>query len=228
MKHFLSRINHWWSGRTADNRSRPAPARLPILLVVEGKNDVLFLKSISAILSRGDPTLPDLQVWEMETRCLFLPTGGDVANWTMHLAALQIPQFHLYDRESGSATDARRAQISLLNLQPQVRACLTNKRALENYLSAQAVRDGLGLDIVIDDDSPVADDAAQAILRRASPDHTWEALPPRCRKRRRDRAKRLLNSIAIKHMSAARLAARDPQGELVGWLRTIVELSSST
>lgn len=228
MKHLLTRLRSWWSSSSAGNWSRAVPNRLPVLIVVEGTNDILFLKGISAILSRSEPQLPNLTDWEFEGRCLFLPTGGDVASWTMQLAALRLPQFYLFDRETGSTTDVRRAHIALLKLQPHLRAFLTNKRALENFLSTEAVRDGLGLEIVITDDSHVADDTAKAVLHRASPDPSWEALPPRSRKRRRDKAKRLLNTIAVRHMSTARLAARDPHGELAGWLRTIVELSHST
>ena len=68
-------------------------------------------------------------------------------------------------------------------------------------------------------------DQSQAILRRANPGRDWGDVPPRARKKRRDRAKRLLNTIAVRHMTAERLVERDPRGDVVGWLRVIVELS---
>src|SRR5207249_808176 len=91
---------------------------------------------------------------------------------------------------------------------------LDQKTVPENYLHAAAVYDGLALDVAIDDETHVADVVAQAILRRSDPGIEWDTLPPRSRKRRRDRAKRLLNTIAVRHMTAERLAERDPQGEL--------------
>jgi hypothetical protein len=144
MKHFLTRLRAWWPGRPPP-RSPSAPPAQPVLIVVEGANDILFLKNISSILSRGDPSLPDLLTWELDGRCLFLPTGGDVARWTLRLAGLQLPQLHVYDRESGAVTDSRRAHVALLNLRPDTRAYLTSKLALENYLHSAAVRDALAI-----------------------------------------------------------------------------------
>lgn len=163
MKHLLNRLRDWWSSRPSGQRGPPHPSRLPVLLVVEGVNDIHFLTNISAILGRNNASLPNLLTWELEGRCLFLPTGGDIAGWTMQLAALQLPQFHLYDRETGPIADARRQHLTLLKLQPRSSAFLTGKRSLENYLHAAAVYDGLALDVAIDDETHVADAVAQAI-----------------------------------------------------------------
>jgi len=38
------------------------------------------------------------------------------------------------------------------------------------------------------------------------------------------RVKRCLNTVAVEHMSLARLAERDPGGEVLGWLKDITAL----
>jgi hypothetical protein len=96
-KHFLKRLRAWWSNWPSGSRAPPSQ-HLPVLLVVEGVNDVQFLKSISSILARTDPSLPDLLQWEFDGRCLFLPTGGEVASWTLRLSALPTPQLSLRSR----------------------------------------------------------------------------------------------------------------------------------
>lgn len=230
MKQFWLGLQAWWTStwrsRAVQRRNSFRPS--PILLVVEGTNDIQFLRNISAVLNREDSRVPDLCLWEQQNRCLFLPTGGDAAPWTSHLAALQLPEFHLYDREVGGVTEARAAFVRQLNRRPRCRATLTTKRALENYLHPAAIRAALGIDLVIDDETPVADATAQAILWRNSPQASWDALPHRSRKRRRERAKRLLNTVAVLHMTTIRLRERDPKGEVQGWLHCLEELARST
>jgi hypothetical protein len=54
---------------------------------------------------------------------------------------------------------------------------------------------------------------------------SWELLPLRARKRYRNHVKRWLNTRAVDRMTANRLAERDPDGEVRGWLATIAELA---
>ena len=216
----LSIGRRWWN-----TLFKKSPA--PVLLVVEGAHDATFLKHVSRILSLHDPDLPNLGDWEADGRCLFLPVGGgDAAGWTDRLAFLRLAEFHLYDRELPPTSELRRARVERLNRHPRRRAFETCKRALENYLHPQAVGEALGIELTIHDDTAVAEMTARAIHDRDHPERPWDSLPYRSAKRRRERAKRLLNTQAVERMTAELLAKRDPQGEIAGWLETIAALAA--
>ena len=56
---------------------RPRPPRSArLLVIVEGPNDIEFLRRISAILHRDDPRLPDLADMERRLALVFVPSGG--------------------------------------------------------------------------------------------------------------------------------------------------------
>ncbi|MGO8750972.1 MAG: ATP-dependent endonuclease [Thermoguttaceae bacterium] len=204
----------------------PAPAEKRVLVVVEGKNDIEFLRRASAILHLDDPRLPDLAAWERQGRILFVPFGGELVPWALYLARLDLPTFGLFDREMPPATEGRRQWTEVVNLRPACVARLTLKRTLENYLDPSAIREALGIEVRFSDDDNVADMAARAIYARQGKPGPWESLPPRSRKRRRDRVKTLLNTAAVERMTLARLAERDPGGEIRSWLATIARLAS--
>lgn len=66
-----------------------AEPSLPLLVIVEGENDIQFLKGMSRILHRADPELPDLSRLERDRQLVFLPTGGSNLNvWVSRLASL--------------------------------------------------------------------------------------------------------------------------------------------
>lgn len=44
---------------------------LPLLIVIEGENDIHFLKAISAMLHRQDAALPDLHQLTSTRRAIF-------------------------------------------------------------------------------------------------------------------------------------------------------------
>ncbi len=54
----------------------PHSPRTQALVVVEGPNDIEFLRRISTILHRDDRSLPDLAAMERELALVFVPSGG--------------------------------------------------------------------------------------------------------------------------------------------------------
>jgi hypothetical protein len=236
MSDFRRLFSHLWqrlaphfdpASRNRMQQSLPPDQR--VMVVVEGKNDIEFLRRISVILHLDVPDLPDLAAWERQGKLLFVPFGGsDIRVWTLRLAQLGIPQFYLMDREMPPATEARQQSADVVNLCPRCVARLTSKRTLENYLAPIAIREALGLDVRFSDDDHVPDVVAQAIYARQGKLGPWESLPPRSRKRRRDRAKKSLNTAAVERMTPARLAEKDPQGEVCSWLATIARLAGQS
>jgi putative ATP-dependent endonuclease of OLD family len=193
-----------------------------ILLVVEGVHDIRFLRRISRLLHRVDRRLPDLTDWEQNGRMIFVPTaGGDFLTWAERLANLLLPEFHLYDREAPPATDIRLRAVELVNRRPGCRATITRKRALENYLHPAAILEARGLDLAVSDHDDIPEAAARELLAQRHPHMAWSSLSRRARKRLRDRTKHWLNAEAVDRMTPARLAERDPAGEVRGWLAAI-------
>ena len=210
--------------------SRPNPAGHHlnggprILLVVEGPNDIQFLRRISTILHAEEPQLPNLDTIEQQGRLIFVPYGGDPLLWTHRLAGLNLPEFHLLDRETPPETDTRRRAAEIVNLRPRCRAAVTAKRNLECYLHPAAILEASGIEVEFSDHDSVAELIAGR-RRNSGRQVPWDDLPQRTRRRQCARVKKWLNTRAVERMTPARLAKRDPDGEIRSWLATIARLA---
>jgi hypothetical protein len=190
-----------------------------VLVVVEGTNDAEFLRRISRVLNRRDLAVPDLNQLEVDGRLTFMTASA----FPVSIPALLGKQFHLYDREVPPISDERHRLAEALNRQPSCKAVLTSKRAMENYLHYEAIREASGLRVSFGDLDDVAELAARASLEPGD-SRCWESLSKRSRRRLRDKAKKWLNREAADCMTPERLSERDPDDEVIGWLRTIAEL----
>ena len=199
-----------------------------MFVVVEGTNDISFLKRISAVLHTADSTLPHLARWEQRGELIFVPTGGDLLSWSDRFAPLETAEFHLYDRELSPETELRRKVIERVNVRPGCRAVLTNKRSVENYLHPQALLAAGGRERDIGDFDSVPERVARQRFAASEPDTAWESLSRRARKRCCYHVKRWLNTQVVERMTPELLAARDPEGEVVSWLESIRELAASS
>ena len=124
----------------------PANTSAKVFVLVEGANDIQFLRRISAILHADSPDLPDLGALERKGEILFVPTGGgDLLPWTYRLAALGRAEFFLLDRELSPVTQVRLQLAEIVNLRPKCCAFVTRKRSLENYLHPAAIREARGI-----------------------------------------------------------------------------------
>jgi len=199
-----------------------------VLLVVEGTNDIEFLRRISRLLHSHDPSLPDLWGLERHGEVLFVPFGGGhVRTWSHRLAALGRPEFHLYDHEMPPETEYRHAAAEAVNQRDRCRAVVTRKRSLENYLHPEAISASGNIQVTFDDFDPVAAMVAKQFYRRRRKDPPWELRPRRTRNRMTNHAKRWLNTKVADRMTAEHLEDRDPDGEIRSWLETIARLAES-
>ena len=197
-----------------------------MLLVVEGINDVEFLRRISRMLHRSDASLPDLEQLERDRRIVFLPFGGgNVAAWATRLEPLGCGELHLYDREAGAETHYRVATAKRVNARPNCRAFVMVKRSLENYLHPMALKHTTGIDIQFDDDDAVAELVAKERFTGEEPFVEWETLSRRARKRFANQTKRWLNTSVVDTMTPELLSERDHYGEVVTWLQTIADMT---
>jgi hypothetical protein len=197
----------------AEHRPRPLP------LVVEGRFDLEFLLHLSDRLQSDNPDLPDLRRLSAAGRLIGLPAGGgELITWADRLAPLGCPEFHLYDREQAPETQVRQQVITQIRQRPGCDAALTARRTLENYLHPAAIAAATGVALAFGDHDLVAERLAR---HRPDIDAAWPALSRRSRQRLLQRAKRVLNTQAVRHMTADLLQERDPAGEVRGWFRRI-------
>jgi len=197
----------------------------PLVIVVEGVLDAEFLQHLSDQLQPDISDLPDLGALTAAGQVVWIPAGGgDLRPWATRLAPLGVAEFHLYDREQEPETTLRQMVVDQIRQRRGCEAALTTKRALENYLHSAAIQAATGITVAFGDHDPVA----QRLVRYCPQvNDAWPALSRRSRQRLLNRAKRLLNTLAVRHMTAALLAERDPAGEVLGWFRRIGALLDS-
>ena len=212
-------------------RPNPPPGHNPkprLLVVVEGINDIQFLRRISRILHADQSMLPDLTELEHAGDLLFIPFGGgDLKLWADRLAPFGKPELHIYDRETPAEAKTRQRIQRWVNGRPHCRAFVTGKRSLENYLHPTSIRAACGLELTFDDQDSVPRRVARALHAR-NHEVPWDVLPFRLRKRRCDRAKRWLNTRAVEQMTVPLLAEQDPAGDVISWMQAVGELSGSS
>lgn len=198
-----------------------------VLVVIEGTHDIEFLTRISTLLHADDPTLPDLVGMERNSELIFLPISGHPQAWGKRLAPLNLPEFHLYDREESPVTELRQQTVATINQRCCCRAMLTSKRSLENYLHPQAIQDIADIAPQFGDQDCVATDVAQRVFDNTHDDYSWSQLTRRAQVRLTNRVKHWLNTSAVEKMTLPLLQERDPDGEIISWLETIGQLAKT-
>jgi cell division FtsZ-interacting protein ZapD len=141
------------------------------------------------------------------------------------LAGAASPEVHIYDAEVPPETEIRHQVARIVNLRPGCRTFVMKRRTLEHYLESQAIFEACGVWVEVPDQEDVAEAVARERHRQYSQQIAWEHIPARSRKRRRDKIKRRLNTVAAESMTAERLAQADPDGEIRRWLAAIAELA---
>ncbi len=192
-----------------------APALAPhhgvkLIICVEGPNDIAFISAISKIAHQADNRIVDLNVTQ---DIVIIPLGGSVLkDWVNHnyLQKLGTPEFHIYDSDN---TNAHASECDRINRRGDgSSARMTQKREMENYIHSQIVQELFNIQIEIDDTMDVSTEISN-IIRAANP----EGFSPQT-------VKKKLNKIGAAKMTLELLQSRDPQGEVLGWLRQISEI----
>ena len=197
-------------------------------MVVEGVNDIEFLRRISLMLHANDSSLPNLADMENRGEVIFVPFGGGhVRAWSNRLGPFGRSEFHLYDHELPPETDLRKQAAAVVNDREGCKAVITNKRCLENYLHPQAIFVAGQINVKFDDFDCVAELTARELYWQRPGEIAWQLSPKRSQSRMANRAKRWLNTVAAEHMTRALLDERDPNGEIIGWMSVINKLMAS-
>jgi putative ATP-dependent endonuclease of OLD family len=210
-----------FSDRVAESRDGTC-----LLVVVEGVNDIEFLRRISTTLHKHDATLPDLATREANGQLVFLPIGGgSVIAWSDRLAPIGCCEIHIYDREMPPETELRQTAIRRIKSRAGCHAVLTRMRSLENYLHPDAILAAGGPRVDFGKDDSVPELAAKNAFEIRHPHVSWNTLSRRTQKRLENLAKRWLNRRAVDCMTPELLRQSDPRGDILMWLATIDALA---
>ncbi len=184
---------------------------IKIFVGVEGKYDICFLKTISSILCEDGESLPDLSKAEDEGQLVFIPCGGsNVELWVARLKNLNIPEFHIFDRDNPPGMDPHyKVQADRINELPNAEAVHTSKREMENYIHP---------DIIV---AKVPVYSGPQAVGEAHDHVDVPQLIAHSIGTNQRRAKRLINQELVADMTAELLTAVDPGGELRNWLAAI-------
>lgn len=188
-------------------------SRVKVLLCVEGPKDVTALKYLSGALHMVDPTIPNLATAEAVA---FVVLGGStLEHWvTAHyLKALNLPEVHIYD----SDVEAYGASVAAVNQRGDGSwGVLTTKHEIESYLHADAIHEAFGVQVNVPDGLDADGKAVPKLFAEA-----MHAANPVGNPMNDNTAKKKLGAKAFPLMTAARIAERDPAGEVEGWFRKI-------
>lgn len=214
------------SAAAAEPDSADGSCRVQVLVVVEGINDVQFLRRISRIIHASDAAYLDLAEMEAKGRLIFLPVGGShLSVWSRRLAPLGIGEFYLFDRDVSPLTEEHREIVDAVNRRPGCIAALTGKRNTENYLHPEAVFKAREVRVEFGPDDDLPEIAARRSYELFGGKHRWEDIPFRRQRQMKYRAKHWLNRDAVEAMTVDLLAEQDPDGDVRSWLEAIAWLA---
>ena len=199
----------------------PEPLKPRLLVCVEGPNDVVFFRNISATIHANRNDLPDLSA--NDKVAVFPLGGGTLKDWVTqdYLSGLGIPQYHIYDLDDAVNPQYQAARDSVRARGGNNYAELTVKRETENYLHPDCIQGVFGFPVVFGDMDDVPELVARTQNDNAVGSNPWAGLDDELKKKKRSAAKRRLNRDVTQQMTWAQIQAADPNGNIVSWLEAI-------
>lgn len=187
--------------------------RVKVLLCVEGPTDVEALKSLSSALHAQDSRILNLSA---DPRVAFvLLGGGNLTHWVNehYLKDLNRPEVHIYDNDVAKY----QTHIDTVNSRTDGSwGTLTSKREIESYLDSEAIKHSMNVTITFGDH----DDVPKLVSDALASEPALTNLNP-------GNVKKKLADLAFPLMTADRIAARDPDGDILGWFSKIGSLANS-
>ncbi len=201
----------------------PAPPSYRSIVGMESLDDFRVLFRLAKILHQADRNLPDLQKLAKagEVMCLTFDLP-DPRPFVELFLNFDKPQLYLFSRGSGPMPEARRELIRRIRQEGDCSAVVLRKRAMTNYLHPDAIYEEFLAPVPVDDDTDVPAVMLKHVLSTLK-FPAWDQFDPQLRA---DMAAGVAHELSIKatrRMTAQRLAERDPDGEVAGWLKSIGE-----
>ncbi|MDH5507303.1 MAG: ATP-binding protein [Anaerolineae bacterium] len=198
-----------------------------IFFGVEGQNDIHFFKKISRMLVSNGLDVIDLDELESKGELIFIPVGGsNLALWVSRLTNLNRPEFYIFDRDTKPPSSPKsQAMINDFNDREKCCALSTSKREIENYLHPDAIKlVKPNVDIQFDDYDDVPKLVAKEIHNADNNSNNWDTLSEEKIRKKVSKVKYWLNRDAVANMTLEMLNQRDPNGEVIGWLKQLAKL----
>ncbi len=198
----------------------PEPLKPRLLICVEGPNDVVFFKNISATIHQFRNDLPNLST--NDRIAIFPLGGGTLKDWVTHdyLNGLGITQFHIYDLDDAGNPPYQQQRDEVRARGGQNWAELTVKRETENYLHPGCIQTIFGFAVAFGDMDDLPEIVARTQHDAASP-NPWNTLDIVKQKMKMSNAKKRLNRDVSQLMTWADIQAADQNGDIVRWLEAI-------
>ena len=202
-------------GAVAETLGVTPDSRVKVLLCLEGPTDVSAFKALSKALHAEDNSLPNL---ENDGRVAFIVLGGgNLKHWVdeHYLRGLSRKEVHIYDGDVASYA----ASVATINARGDGSwAAQTIKHEIESYLHSDAINEAFNVLVEVTD-HPVDNKATPKRFAEAySAAQNYDGVM------KDGSAKIRLAERAFPLMTAARIHARDPEGEVVGWMRRIRDM----
>lgn len=193
---------------------------------VEGLNDINFLRNTATALINDGNNVIDLEKLEEEGKIIFIPCGGsNLAYWVSRLANLNIPEFHLYDRDTTPPQPANyQKYCDEINARSLCKAFITEKKEIENYLHKDAIKKAyannkIEIDIPSNfgsfDDVPL--EVAKLVHKASNCPKQWDELAEDKKEKKISYAKKTLCFAATKLMTTKLLEEIDNKKNLLFW-----------
>lgn len=177
-----------------------------VVVCVEGPTDIVAMHSFNRCLREH---YPDMLNIEDNPQVMMIPLGGSILkHWAdyQYLQKLHCKEFHIYDNDVATY----QATVDVINGRGDGSwAGLTQKREIENYLHQDAINEIYGVNVETDSDGVPARFGAAYAAQQG-----WRGLGD-------NNSKKYLSKVFKETMNYARLAARDPNGEVKGWFGRI-------
>ncbi len=189
-----------------------APASEPhtgvkLIICVEGPNDIAFLTAISRIAHQADDGIIDL---EQENSVVIIPLGGSVLrDWVNknYLQKLNTREYHIYDSDNMDKYARERDRVNQRTDGSSARQ--TRKREMENYIHDSIIQNLFNVQIEVTDTMDVSTEISTLIRATNPTGYSPETV------------KKKLNRFGAQMMTMELLRIRDPEDEVLGWLREI-------
>lgn len=197
-----------------------------VFLGVEGRNDIIFLTTISEILHNAGEDVPNLKKAEDDGHLVFVPLGGSSLDlWVSRLKRFNRPEFYLMDRDNQPPEKPKYHAIAEeFGKRANCTVWTTNRKELENYINPDIIKKdyahyaGKGEAF---EDVPIL--FAQAVHEASESDQSWTEVSSKAEKlaKKESSAKRRLCTDYVSKMTPDLLSAIDTDEEIRSWLSTI-------
>jgi len=138
-----------------------------VVLCVEGKTDELFLRNINQNIEELRKII-DLEECRKNGLLAIIPmNGSNLKDWIERhaLKNTNVIEYHLYDRDYGEKYKEQKEQVEIVKSRDGLKANLTKKREIENYVPKEIIEAELGITLDIEDSEWDNADIVKAIKK---------------------------------------------------------------